>query len=327
MVDNGFVTGQRPQRLRQSQQVPGLDWAAAGMTIPLAADLDKRVHAAIAPLFATDMALAKGHSDAALNATVTFVRRDRKIYAITCHHVLEAFRLEATLLKRPLAPSVHLGRRIFQFKTHHGSAIRWTFRSCRAFTDFQILEDATALNRFNEKYASAPDIAIADVPSDTWQMFKAARPMEPIDLDAWIEPAWNRLQPMWAAYGFPNDHKYLAGDKVSAPMPRIILELQSSAPQQREDFVLCSPLEHEHGFGFSGISGGPVLAESEADQRFYFTGIVFEGMPSSVKPTGNTEAFLGPNDILLRGYLLSPERFDTWRAAAKYEVEISLALP
>ncbi|MBK9616759.1 MAG: hypothetical protein IPO35_15110 [Uliginosibacterium sp.] len=282
------------------------------MTIQYTADLDKRVHAAIAPLFATDMVLSQGHSDAALNATVTFVRRNGQIYALTCHHVLEAFRLEAIKRNHPLAPSVHFGRSILQFKTLHENVIRWTFRSCRDFPDPQIAKEAATLNRFNEVNATRPDIAIADVSPETWQMFNAARPMEPIDLDAWIEPPWSDLLPMWAAFGFPNGHKYLEGDKVVAPMPRITVELQSSSPQQREDFTLCSPLEREHGFGFSGISGGPVLAESGADQRFYFTGLVFEGMPSSVQPSGDAEAFLGPKDIFLLGYLLTPERFDSW---------------
>ncbi|MES2838861.1 MAG: hypothetical protein V4794_01140 [Pseudomonadota bacterium] len=264
------------------------------MTNPYTADIDKRVHAAIAPLFATDMALSEGHSDAALNATVTFVRRDGQIYALTCHHVLEAFRFDTFKRKHPLVPSVHFGRSIFQFKMHHGNTIRWKFRSCRDFAVPQNFNEAVALKRFNDENSTRPDIAIADVPPETWQMFNAARPMEPIDLDAWVEPPWNHLHPIWAAYGFPNDHKYLAGDKVAAPMPRITVDLQSSSPQQREDFVLCSPLEREHGFGFSGISSGPVLAESKADQRFYFTGLVFEGMPSSVKPSGNAEAFVGP---------------------------------
>ena len=109
-------------------------------------------------------------------------------------------------------------------------------------------------------------------------------------------------------------------------MPRITVELQSSSLQHREAFVLCSTLEREHGFGFSGISGGPVLAESEVDQHFYFTGLVFEGMPSSVESSGNSEAFLGSHDIFLRAYLLTPERFDIWQATAKYGVQISLAV-
>ena len=294
------------------------------MTIPYTVELDKRVHAAIAPIFATDMFLKNGHTNASLNATVTFVKRHDCIFAVTCHHVLEAFRNEALKSGIPLAPSVHFGRTVIQFKSHHGAAIRWTFASCRDFPDRSVLNNANALKAFNVQNASRPDIAIAEVPSETWAMFCKDRPMQPIDLDMWDTPPWGELGRFWAAYGFPDVHKYVAGDKVAAPMPRITVELQSSSPQHREDFILCSPLDREHGFGFSGISGGPVLAESEADQCFYFTGLVFEGTPSTVEPTSTEEAIFGSSDIFLRCYLLTPEAFDRWRSALKYGVELTL---
>jgi len=297
------------------------------MKIPYAIELDKRVHAAIAPLFATDMLLRDGHTDASLNATVTFVRRKGRIFAVTCHHVLEAFRAEALSRGVPLAPSVHIGRSVFQFKVHHGPAIRWLFASCRDFPDPALLENADALKTFSDQNATLPDIAIANVPPETWETFCRDRPLEPIDLDSWSAPPWQQLERFWAAYGFPNGHKYLAGDKVAAPMPRITAELQSSSPQDREDFVLCSPMDREHGFGFSGISGGPVLAESEADQCFYFTGLVFEGTPSTTEPASNEEAIFGSSDIFLRCYLLTPDTFDRWLSAHKYGVELELRMP
>lgn len=297
------------------------------MTIPYTVDLDKRVHKAIAPLFATDMLLKDGHTDASLNATVTFVQRHGRIFAVTCHHVLEAFRTEALKRGVPLAPSVHFGRSVFQFKAHHGTAIRWTFASCRDFPDATVLNNANSLKAFNDRNASLPDIAIADISPETWEMFCSGRPLEPIDLDEWTAPAWPQLERFWAAYGFPTKHKYVAQDKVAAPMPRITAELQSASPQHREDFILCSPLDREHGFGFSGISGGPVLAESEAKQCFYFTGLVFEGTPSTTERASSHDAILGSTDIFLRCYLLTPEAFDRWQSAHKYGVELELRLP
>ena len=297
------------------------------VTIPYTVDLDERVHAAIAPLFATDILLRDGHTDASLNATVTFVQRHGRIFAVTCHHVLEAFRTEALKRGVPLAPSVHFGRSVFQFKVHHGTAIRWTFASCRDFPHATILNDAAALKAFNDQNVSLPDIAIADVPPETWEMFCRHRPLEPIDLDKWTAPPWKQLERYWAAYGFPTGHKSLAESKVAAPMPRITVELQSPSPQHREDFILCSPLDREHGFGFSGISGGPVLAESEANQCFYFTGLVFEGTPSTTEHGANEEAIFGSTDIFLRGYLLTPETFDRWQSAHKYGVELELRTP
>jgi len=292
--------------------------------IPYTVDLDKRVYEAVAPLFATDMLLKDGHTDAALNATLTFVRRHGRIFAVTCHHVLEAFRAKALKRGVPLAPSVHIGRSVFQFKVHHGTAIRWTFASCRDFPDASVLDNADALKAFNARNALLPDIAIADISPETWEMFCRDRPLKPIDLDTWVAPPWQQLQRFWAAYGFPTAHKYLAEDKVASPMPRITVELQSSSPQHREDFILCSPLDRQHGFGFSGISGGPVLAESEADECFYFTGLVFEGAPSTAEPASTSEAIFGSSDIFLRCYLLTPETFDRWHSAHKYGVELAL---
>lgn len=294
------------------------------MTVPYTVDLDKRVHAAIAPLFATDMLLRDGHTDAALNGTVTFVRRGGRIFALTCHHVLEAFRAEALRRNHVLAPSVHVGRSLVQFKAYLGTSIRWTFRSCRDFPDEALLEDADALKDFNGMNSSRADIAIADVPEEAWDVFSRERPLEPIDLDNWIEPRWEQLGRFWAAYGFPNGHKYRSGDKVAAPMPRITVKLQSLSPQHREDFTLYSELDGEHCFGFSGISGGPVLAESEVDQCFHFTGLVFEGSPSTTEPVSSDEAFLGATAIYLRCYLLTPESFDRWQRAAKYGVQLEL---
>lgn len=298
--------------------------AAGIMTFPSTVDLDARIYAAIAPLFATDMMLRDGHTGASLNATVTFVRRGGQIFALTCHHVLAAFRFEGLKRSQILAPSVHSGRSVIQFKTFVGKSIRWTFRSCRDFPDHSIMKDEDALNDFDRANSSRPDIAIADVPEEIWAMFRKDRPMEPIDLDDWIEPPWEQLERLWAAFGFPNGQKYGAGHKVAAPMTRITAELQSSSPQQREVFTLFSRLDREHGYGFSGISGGPVLTESDADKRFYFAGIVFEGTPSSAESEDDDESFLGQTDIYLRCYTLTPENFDRWRNALKFGVEFQL---
>lgn len=294
------------------------------MAIPYTVDIDKHVHAAIAPLFATDIFLRDGHTDATINATVTFVRRHGRIFALTCHHVLEAFYSEAIKRNCVLVPSVHFGRTIFQFKTCSGTEVRWTFGSCRDYPDQATLGDKDALSHFHRVNSSRPDIAVVDVPNEVWDKFHGNRHLEPIDLDNWIEPPWEQLGTYWAAYGFPNNHKYLSDGKVAAPMPRITAQLQSRTPWEREDFTLFSALDREHGFGLSGISGGPVLAESEIGQCFHFVGLVFEGTPSTIEPISSDETFLRASDIHLRCYLLTPENFDRWQSAIKYGVQFSI---
>jgi hypothetical protein len=296
------------------------------MAISYDVDLDKRVHAAIAPLFATGMPPQHEHTAASLNATVTFVRRAGQIFAVTCHHVLEAFRIEALKSGVPLAPSVHFGKAVAQFKGGSARKSRWSFASCREFSDAALLNDTTALKALNERNVARPDIAIAPVPQVIWEAFCKHRPLEPIDLDTWVAPPWQELGRFWAVYGFPTGHKYLAEEKVAAPMPRITAELQSPSPQEREDFILCSALDREHGLGFSGISGGPVLAGSDADQCYYFTGLIFEGAPSSTEAAHSGEAFLGSSDIFLRCYLLTPNIFDKWLATRKYGVELTFPI-
>ena len=154
-------------------------------------------------------------------------------------------------------------------------------------------------------------------------MFRAVRGAEAINLDEWTEPDWSTAQPVWMAYGFPDEHKHRTGDKVAAPMPRVAARLESSPPSvEKPTYILSSLLDADHGWGFSGMSGGPVLVAHATDDRFAFVGITFEGAPSSKELQENVQAFVGKSDIVLMGYHLTPQQFAAWLAQRKYSVAL-----
>jgi hypothetical protein len=121
-----------------------------------------------------------------------------------------------------------------------------------------------------------------------------------------------------------HNHKYRSGDQVAAPMPRVAVELASAAPSaEKPTYTLCSTLTANHGWGFSGLSGGPVLIAHTSEERCAFVGITFEGAPSSKDLQGNAEAFVGKRDIVLMGHHLTPHQFKEWLSQRKYGVELS----
>lgn len=285
--------------------------------------IDGLVKRVCAPLFATGLLLERGHDESATSATVTFVQYESRVYAVTCHHVLSAFFGEAVKTGRRIAPSIHSGKTIHQFGGFDAQGrYLWSFHSCRDFPAATDIGDDAALADLDRANAERPDIAIADL-TELWPMFRATRGAEVINLDEWTEPDWSTAQSVWMAYGFPDEHKQRAGDKVAAPMPRVSARLESPLPSiEKPTYILCSTLETDHGWGFSGMSGGPVLVAHATDERFAFVGITFEGAPSSKDLLKSPEAFVGTNDIVLRGYHLAPRQFAAWLSQRKYGVAL-----
>lgn len=288
----------------------------------LEVELDKRVHASCAPLFATGRHGELAHTSHTLNATVTFVKHRERYYAVTCHHVLDAFRTEAVRAKKILIPSIHSGKLISQFSNlTHQMRHRWSFHSCRDFADLAIWDDEEAMRDITRSNLSRPDIAIADITS-YWEVISKPRTLTPIDLDNWTAPPWEKFDKLFAAYGFPTGHKSQVGTTISAPMPRIAVEMANRPSQDRPIFTLHSTVENPHGWGFSGISGGPVLAIDADAELIHFIGLVFEGTPSEALEPTQPDAIFGPADIFLSCYQLTPSIFDSWLAALKYGVEL-----
>jgi len=285
--------------------------------------IDTAVKRVCAPLFETDQFLKEGHDESTTSATTTFVKFESRVYAVTCHHVLSAFFKTAITEKRRVVPSIHSGRTVYQIGSwgSKGEYI-WAFQSCREFPEVADVDDPEALDLLDRKNADKPDIAIADL-TEIWPAFSELRGAEAIDLDSWVESDWSTAQPVWLAYGFPDNHKYRAGDKVSAPMPRVAAELASSPSDQKPTYTLCSTLTADHGWGFSGLSGGPVFIAHTTEDRYAFVGITFEGAPSTKELQDNAEAFVGKKDILLMGYHVTPERFREWLSLCKYGVTLT----
>lgn len=286
--------------------------------------LDKRVKAVCAPLFATEQFLHGGHSENTTNATVTFMQLESRIYAVTCHHVLSAFLSEALRTGRRIVPSIHSGRSVHQFHWYGPQGqYRWSFTSCRDFPSNASISDQQALSDLERRNVERPDIAIADVTS-VWPVIRDGRGAEAINLDNWAEPNWSAIQPVWLAYGFPDGHKYRTDNKVAAPMPRVSVEPVSSTPSsEKPTYTLCSTLAAEHGWGFSGLSGGPVLVAHIDEDRYAYVGITFEGAPSAKELAESPESFVGKRDIILRGYHLTPDLFRDWLSQLAFGVELS----
>ncbi|EMV7410106.1 TPA: hypothetical protein NHQ21_004643 [Pseudomonas aeruginosa] len=286
--------------------------------------LDKRVKSVCAPLFATGQFLHGGHSETTINATVTFIQFESRIYAVTCHHVLSAFLTEALRTGRRIVPSIHSGQSIHQFHWYGPQGqYRWSFLSCRDFPSNANINDQQALSDMERRNMERPDIAIAEITS-VWPVMQNSRGAEAINLDDWTEADWSSIQPVWLAYGFPDGHKYRTSDKVAAPMPRVAVELASSTPSsERPTYTLCSTLAVEHGWGLSGLSGGPVLVAHIDEDLYAYVGITFEGAPSAKELEENPESFIGKRDIVLRGYHLTPNNFRDWLLQLAFGVELS----
>lgn len=288
------------------------------------ATIDKQVKAVCAPLFATDQFLSGGHNAHTINATVTFVQFESRVYAVTCHHVLAAFHNEAFKTGKRIVPSIHSGRSIHQFHNYGDQGeYRWSFVSCRDFPSTACFNSQTKLDKLKSQNALLPDIAIADL-TEIWSVLQQLRGAAAINLDDWVEPDWSICQKFWLAYGFPDGHKSLTGTTVSAPMPRITIELATFPPTpDKPTYTLCSTLPNPHGWGFSGISGGPVLVAHTAGGQYAYVGIVFEGSPSAVAIEENLESFVNDCDIVLTGYHLTPENFRYWLSMLRFGVQLS----
>jgi hypothetical protein len=284
-------------------------------------NLDRRVHRFCAPLFASDRTMQQGHNETVTNATVTFFKFQSRIYAVTCHHVIAAFHAETMRTGLPLAPAVHSGHTIWSFGNYEPSGkFRWSFVSCREFPTSQMLNEPEALDTLDGLNSNRPDIAIADI-TEIWPLFVKHRQAEAIDLDSWVSCGWSNFHDVWLAFGFPDGHKELVGNMVNIPMPRVKATI-SRLPEDSPTFWLSATLKDDHGWGFSGLSGGPILAAHKTEERYAFVGITFEGQPGIKGVSHAPGSIFGGSDIVLCGYVLNPECFQDWLSSRKYFVEV-----
>ena len=290
-------------------------------------NLDRSVKNFCAPLFATEHFLNGGHDKSTINATVTFVQHKTRVYAVTCHHVIAAFRAESLRKGKHFIPSIHSGVVIRQFGAFRDDgAYYWSFKSCRDFVPESEIDDTEANEKMVSKNANRPDIAIADI-TEVWSAIHDAGDADVINLDNWVEPIWGDMQHLWMAFGYPTAHKYQENGKVIAPMPRVTAELASSLPtEDNPKFVLGSTLDEKNNWGFSGLSGGPVLAAHSSDDRCAFVGITYEGFPSDREVTKNDQSFLTEKNIVLKAHYLTPLQFEHWLNDLQYGVRFEIKM-
>lgn len=288
--------------------------------------IDSEVKRYCAPLYATGQFLQGGHSDTSTNATATFVKYESRYYAVTCHHVIEAMLALAYKAPYQVNPAIHASKSVVQLATPTPRGTQqWAFVSCGELPTAAALGDKEAMAALTRRNASYPDIAIAEITS-VWGTLQALRRAEAVDLDAWTPPDWGQAQPYWLAYGYPDEHKATLEAKVVAvPMPRVTVRLATSVPSEdKPTFTLHSTLEKDHGWFFSGLSGGPVLIADKALDRYAVVGITFAGTPGSRTAPVNAQAFYGPSDISITGYQLTPARFQEWLRNRRQGVEFDL---
>lgn len=289
--------------------------------------VDAHVKRHCAPLFSSAIFAHTGHNAQTVNATVTFVRHCKRYYAVTCHHVLSAFLSQSNREKVAYFPSIHSGPTVLQLHGQSPAGVHaWHFQSCREFLPRAHFGDEEATEALARRNGPRPDVAIADI-TRSWPVLSSQRNALAIDLDTWSVPDWSDVQDVWMAFGFPDEHKSLNGNLVAAPMTRISAKLESALPSDdKASFILCSTLDAPHGYGFSGVSGGPIVVAHRKEDRYAFVGITYEGAPSTAKPPEkeDLQAFTQPEDIVIYGNHLTPERFRGWLEDARYGVEVGL---
>ncbi len=254
-------------------------------------DPNKACRAYSDPLFLTDYFMEAGHTAAVHNGTVTFVRRHGQVYACTCRHVMDAVHQSGVVTGSHPTAALMYGR-------------------VRQNLSFWTVEGLRLGSRSPEGVGSdyQADVAIVWL-GHTWDLLIKHKPKVAIDLDKWEPPPWNEVH-MCCAAGYQDEHKSSDGRTVSSPMPLFHVKLASEITSGTREFTLNSTLAAPHGSYLSGMSGGPILAAWR--DRFTPIGLIFEGEPSSA---ASSSLWAGPNDVLIRGLLLTPERFDTWLSA------------
>ena len=225
--------------------------------------------------------MTTGHNAQQSNGTVTFLKYKNLIFACTCRHVVDE-------VNGNLVLAVMVDRMVQNFASIGPDGVVSSFR--------RVLDPTV-------------DIAISPVPVGAWQFLTKNKAKRAIDLDAFTSPPWDRIKVCHAA-GYPCEHKVESGNVVQAPMSRVVAELRSTLTERPKEFTLHSTLGQPHGFFFSGMSGGPILGENDK-RDLVPVGIIFEGAPSS-KNNPEPSIFAGPNDLMIRGYVLTPEIFDHW---------------
>ena len=250
------------------------------------------------PLFLLDNFIGDGHSEATQNGTVTYVKLDQRVYAVTCRHVIED-----NVSDSKQAAVTHQRSFMYFRSTDPGSG--------RYVTCFRYpLPEVDADN--------GPDVAICSLGVGMpWTQDQKGK--RPIDLDSWTQPDWPTVH-LGAAVGFCTEHKIVSGSKVRSPQYVVTATLSSTVRLDTRDLVLSDELAEAHGIFFSGMSGGPIFVVDDGGIPT-FAGIVYQGTPGGSEAWNQrdpNQSFVRANDVLIKGHLVTPERLRAWIASCEF---------
>ncbi|WP_148307749.1 hypothetical protein [endosymbiont of unidentified scaly snail isolate Monju] len=251
------------------------------------------------PAFFHSSSMHEGRHEETDNATVTFVKYQQRIYAVTCHHVVKQLDKKRKELNDGWQTlTLHLERVILQLSAidpKNPKKRQDIFRTLR--TDFS---------------GEQVDIVIGPITDFHWELIESKKHKSPVDLDNWIEPRWDEYK-YGSAFGYPTDHKEHQGKYVSAPCLHVTAEVVSRLGARETKITLFSELDEPHGFFFSGMSGGIIILQHE---EFYdVAGIVYEGQPGGKNQENmqnDGEQVFSEKSILIKGFIITPEIFSSW---------------
>ena len=242
------------------------------------------------PLFVTDPFLIGGHSSDRANGTITYIQFNGQAYGITCAHVYYQQFPDNKWL------AIHgKGRYVYQLGRFTSEGYKSNFHPLRKEDD-----------------SNGLDIAIIYLGDTFREVHFPKKGKLAVNLDDWTEPNWGEItHPM--AFGYPTEHKSQSPDFVESPLIHVAVEVTRKISPFDSSFLLASSLESEHGYYFSGMSGGPVFHVHDGGE-ITLIGIVYEGTPGSSKEwlARDAQAFFTNSDIQIRAHTLTPEIFEGW---------------
>lgn len=254
-------------------------------------DLSSYLQACTRPLFLHDQFLKTGHNQDTQNATATFIKFEGKHYLCTANHVLQQLHNQDVMgqANKPVL-SLIFGKTVMHLSTD--SSIWPNLYTPEVPFDNELI-----------------DVSIGLIES-YWGAIESLGKKTTIDLDDWTAPPFQEKQ-TGVAFGYLNEHKTVRDNMVDMLGATVVAEMRSSLTSKSREFTLCSTLEIAQGYTLSGMSGGPILLQA-MDGGFHPVGIVQEATPSSARHTKEKGGFTTALDILLRGIILTPERFSYW---------------
>lgn len=266
--------------------------------------LHERVAKICTPVFLQGNMFGFGHSQSTPNGTITFIKASNTVYYCTCKHILDS--------------AININNGLEHMKTLQIMGERVI---CN-------LNSALFVNKNNpSNFAFYPpfkvvndlDLALMPVPMDHFKLYAKSKQKTFIDIDALSSPNYSKID-MLHAFGWPTEHKSMDENHVITGMAGSYAELQTKPLKPEiESFLVFSELKEDHGYFFSGMSGGPVVYYEEDNDEYYPLGIIYEGNPGSQKSFEKDEPGLfTKKTIMYKCYHLTRDRFYYWLSKSQW---------